>query len=362
MKTWQQLKENPLLFQRYFIKEYLIKACRKFFEERNYHELESPILTSALPQERYLDVLDTQITLKGGKTQTAYLIPTTETFNKKVLAAGLGEHFVITRVMRGTEEIDVNHAPEFTMLEWYHLNATYNDLMKDCEELFLFALKYIKAALDKEDKLDRFPIQPWNNDSDTSINYLGLKINLEAPWHRISIPEALEKYASLKLAEIQDENVFRNSMVKKGYKVSEGDDWQIMYEWLFANEIEPNLPQDKPVFVFDYPKQICVLTKVSETNPLVCERVEIYFAGKEVGNGYTELIDWKYQEAKFMEENAARKKLGMKDVKIDYDLIEALKSGLPNVAGIGIGLDRIAMILANTKNISDVNYFPATEW
>lgn len=362
MKTWEVLKKNPTLFQRYFIKEYIIKACRKFFEDRNYHELESPIITNALPQERYLDVLTTTIELKGNKSKIGYITPTTETFNKKVLAAGLGEHFVITKVLRGLEEISENHSPEFTMLEWYHLNATYKELMNDCEELFKYIFKSIKTNLENEQTLGRFPIDltPFQNGS--KIIYQGLEIDIASPWHRISIPEALEKYAGVKLEDIQTDEAFRSVAIKKGYNLDQDDDWQRIFEWIWEKEIEPNLPLDKPVFVYDFPKQICVLTKVSTVNPLVCERVEIYFAGKEIGNGYTELIDASYQEEKFIEEREARRKLGMKEVAFDHDLINALKSGLPNVAGIGMGLDRIAMIFANTRYISDINYFPVSEW
>ncbi len=363
MKTWQKLKENPLLFQRYFIKEYIIKACRKFFEERNYHELESPLITNALPQERYLDVLTTEIELKGGIKKTAYLTPTTETYNKKILAAGLGEHFVITKVLRGLEEIGVNHSPEFTMLEWYHLNTDYNGIMRDTEELFLFIFNYLKDALQKELKLGKFPIDFSNFNNDKPITtYQGNKIDLSSPWHRVSIPEALENYAGIRLEDIQDEEAFRKIALEKGYKVSEEDDWQRIYEWIWANEIEPKLSTDKPVFVYDFPKQVCVLTKVNPINPLVCERVEIYLAGKEVGNGYTELIDAQYQEERFKEEALARKKLGLKEIAFDHDLIDALKSGLPDVAGIGIGLDRVAMVFADAKYISDINYFPVSEW
>lgn len=362
MKTWQQLKVNPLLFQRYFIKEYLIKGCRKFFENRNYHELESPIITNALPQERYLDVLTTNIELSGDEAKTGYLTPTTETFNKKVLAAGLGEHFVITKVLRGLEEISPNHSPEFTMLEWYHLNATYKELMNDCEELFAFVFKYIKESLENEQKLNRFPIDTTDFQNELKINYQGLNIDLSGPWHKVSIPEALKEYAGIDLEKIQSLELFKEVAIKKGYTVTEDDDWQRIFEWVWENEIEQNLPKDKPVFVYDFPKQICVLTKVNLENPLVCERIEIYMAGKEIGNGYTELIDAEYQNQKFIEEAEARKKIGLKEVAFDYDLIDALRSGLPEVAGIGIGLDRIAMILSNSRNISDINYFPVSEW
>ncbi len=365
MKTWYLLKQNPYLFQRYFIKEYVIKACRKFFEEKNYHELESPILTDSLPQERYLDPFKVSV---GGKH--AYLTPTTEKYNKKMLAAGLGEHFVITKVARDMENIGPNHLPEFTMLEWYHLNANYFDLMDDCEKLFQFIFGYIQVALKKEKELNRFQVKILESSSadntklhtPMAITYQDKSIDLSTPWPRISIPEALEKYCGVKLEAIQDVNEFRKILKDKGYNIVDEDSWQICFELLFANEIEPNLPKDKPCFVYDYPKQICVLTKANDKNPLVCEKVELYFAGKEVANGYTELLDANEQEKRFIEEQKARKSLGKPDVKFDHDLIEALKSGLPNVAGIGMGLDRVAMIFADAKSISDINYFPATDW
>jgi elongation factor P--beta-lysine ligase len=362
MKTWQNLKQNPTLFQRYFIKEFLIKACREFFELKNYHELESPIITNALPQERYLDVLTSQIELKDGSNKIAYLTPTTETYNKKILAAGLGEHFVITKVLRGLEQISNNHSPEFTMLEWYHLNATYKDLMTDCEALFKFAFEFIKQKLQKELELKKFPIDLTPFKDNLKINYQGESIDLSGSWHRFSIPDALKTYANLSLEEIQSEEEFRQRLIQKGYKVENNDDWQRMFEWVWENEIEQHIPKDKPVFVFDFPKQICVLTKPNQENPFVCERIEIYLAGKEIGNGYTELLDYEYQNQKFIEEQQARIKLGLREVAFDHDLINALKSGLPNVAGIGIGLDRVAMVFANAKNIADINYFPVSEW
>jgi len=368
MQTWKLLKYNPHLFQRYFIKEYLIKACRRFFEDRNYHELESPLMTDSLPQERYLDVLDVKIERKRGsgtaptENKTAYITPTTETYNKRILAAGLGEHYVITKVARGTEDIGPNHLPEFTMLEWYHLDTDYNGLMDDCEELFKFTYNYIKDALKKEKTLNRFMIDDSKFNNNLELNYQGQIINLNSPWDRVSVPEALEKFAGIKLEDIQSLEEIKEAAKKKGYNVEGINDWQTVFELIFMSEVEPKFSKDKLTFVYEYPKQVCVLVKPSTKNPLVCEKVELYFAGREVANGYTELIDWKLQQEKFMEEQAARKELGMKDVKIDTDLIEALKEGLPNVSGIGMGLDRVAMIFADAKSISDINYFPASDW
>lgn len=345
--TWQKLKDNPQLFDRYFVKEYVIKAARKFFEEQNYHELESPILTDALPQERYLDVLTTQISQKNSRSKTAYLLPSTETFNKKMLAAGLGAHFVITKVFRGLEEISSSHSPEFTMLEWYHLQANYFDLMKDAEAMIIKIKRFLEKKL-KQKKSNFFM-------------YQGQKIDFNLPWPRISITAALKKYARLELAEIQSLKEIKNAAKAKRYQIAKEDDWQSIFELIFANEVEPNLPQDQPYFLYDYPRIMCPLTKVKDSNPLVCEKTELYIAGMEIANGYTELRDAEEQEKRFLEEQKARKKLGKQPIKFDSDLVAALKLGLPEVAGMGMGLDRLAMIFAGAKNISEINYFPSSE-
>lgn len=353
MTTWKNLKQNPELWNRYFIKEYMIKACRKFFENRDYHELESPIITDCLPQERYLDVVDFDLELKNS-SKKGYILPTTERFNKIALAAGIGEHFVITKVCRGLEEIGPNHSPEFTMMEWYHLNATYFDLMHDCEELF----KSMKNYLDEKFK-DKTPTPTWQYGP--KLAYQGRIIDINSPWERLSIPAALMKYCNITLEEISTQSQIYNYAKGKGYQVNSDDDWQIIFEMIFALEIEPNFSKDRPTFVYDYPKQLCPLTKENESNPLVCEKVELYLAGKEIANGYTELLDGDEQEKRFLTEQEARKNLGLKPINFDHDLVDALKSGMPDVAGIGMGLDRVAMIFADAKYISDINLFPASE-
>lgn len=362
MKTWQLLKKDPSLFPRYYVKEYIIKACRKYFEHKNYHELESPIITSALPQERYLDVLETNIELRN-KTVKGYIVPTTETFNKKILAAGLGNHFVITKVVRGLEEISPNHSPEFTMMEWYELGENYKWLMDDCENLIIFVLKFLDLAKTKSlSQLSKLSFEEIeSHQCQLKLKYKNQEIDFNKGWYRISIPDKVKEVLGVELSEIYD---YRNLLAfakNRGYKVSEQDDWQLIFELLFTSEIENTIPQDKPVFIYNYPKIMCPLTKENSENPLVCEKVELYIAGKEVANGYTELLDGEEQEKRFLIEQQARKELGLKEIAFDHDLVNALKSGMPEVAGIGMGLDRVAMIFANANYISEINYFPASE-
>ncbi|GAB4285225.1 MAG: hypothetical protein Kow0081_2870 [Candidatus Dojkabacteria bacterium] len=351
MKTYEKLKSNPDLFETYFLKEYTIKAIRKFFEQRNYHELEAPILADALPQERYLDVLHTNIELKDGTKKRAYLIPSTETWNKKILVAGLGNHFVITKVFRGLEEIGPNHAPEFTMLEWYELGHNYLDLMISAERLIQFIISFIR-----DKKLKRYPFEK------NELTFSNNTISLESPWYRFSVRELLLKYLDVELEMIYNLDDLKKFAKSKGVFIKEQDDWQALFEILMATFIEPNLPWDKPIFIYDYPRILCPLTKPKDSDPLVSEKVELYIAGKEVANGYTELLDPEEQEKRFLEEMQARKDLGKEPIEYDQELVNALKLGMPPVAGIGMGLDRLVMILANAKSISDINFFPPSEW
>ncbi|MFS8131426.1 MAG: amino acid--tRNA ligase-related protein [Candidatus Dojkabacteria bacterium] len=360
MKTWQLLKQDPDLFERYFVKEYIIKAIRIFFELKKYHELESPILTPVLPQERYMDPLrvDLELTMpEAGKKgqrikEEVYITPTTERYNKVMLAAGLGEHFVITKVARAMEDISPNHGAEFTMLEWYHLNADYKDIMNDTEDLIIFIIDYLK----KHSKL------PQYKNEDYKITFQGQEIDFAKGWERLSIPEALIKYADVKLEDIQTLGQIKDFVKRRGHLVNGIEDWQALFELIFLTYIEPNIVKAKPTFIYDFPRILGPLTKPNKDNPLVCEKVELYIAGKEIANGYTELTDGNLLEQNFKIEQQAREKLGKAPVAFDQDLVDAVRSGMPEVGGIGMGLDRLAMIFADAKNISEVNFFPATDW
>lgn len=331
-----ELKNDPSKWQGIFIKELILKSIRNFFNKRGFHELESPILAPTLPQERYLNVLSTKI-----GEQDIYLIPSTERYNKLALCAGLGNHYVISKVFRGMEELSLNHAPEFTMLEWYELDHDYNNLMESTEILLLTIKNYLDRKLKRT--------------VNSKLIYQGQSINLSSPFPRLSIKQALKQYSGIDLAGIQSLHTFQNIALQKHYNNAKEFDWQSLFELIFANEIEPNLPANKPCFVYDYPVQLCPLTKINPSDPLVAMKVELYLAGKEIANGYTEQTDWQEQERRFIEEQKARKDLGLPQIKIEQEMIELMKLGMPPVAGIGMGIDRLAVIYANKTNLSDVN-------
>lgn len=344
MKTWKKLSQNHDLFSRYFVKESIIKSIRKFYEEKHYHELESPILTTALPTERYLEILSLKATTKNHKFPL-FLIPSTESFNKKILAAGLGNHFVITKVFRGMEEIDKNHSIEFTMAEMYEIGGNYISVMNELEML----LRKIRNDLILKKLLKNRLIQ-----------FRGNSINIDEPFYRFSVRELLRKIR-IELEEIYTLEKIKGYLESKKYKIDNSYDWQACYELLFVSEIEPLLPTDKPVFIYDFPKLLCPLTKVKSDDKLVSEKVELYIDNIEIANGYSELNDYKEQKKRFEEEFEARKTLDKIEIPIDTDLLEAIKTGIGEVSGVGLGIDRLAMIFANADSISDINFFPLSE-
>ena len=235
---------------------------------------------------------------------------------KKLLAAGIGNCFEIAKCFRNEEEVSSLHNPEFTMLEWYRVGADYRDVMKDFEQMFLKIIGKDKMV------------------------YQEKEYDLSLPWPRISVSEAFEKFAHKDVLKVTDEDFYK----------------------IFFNEIEPALAKsNKPFFIYDYPISQASLSRPKKEDPRFAERFEVFSAGVELGNCFSELIDAKAQKRRFEKDLAERKKLGKTEYPIDNDLIDALKSGLPEVSGIAVGVDRLIMLAANVPAISDIMLFPGSE-
>jgi lysyl-tRNA synthetase class 2 len=298
------------------IREKVIDAIRDFFKSRGFREVFTPILVPVPSIEPNLEVFETQLRTAKGIKREAFLIMSPEFSIKKLLAAGVGNCFEITKCFRNEEEVSPLHSPEFTMLEWYRVGANYLDVMRDFEDLF------IKIAGKNE------------------LNYQGETYNLKKPWPRISFKDAFEKYAGLDVLKVPD-----------------GDFYKIYF-----NEIEPKLMKlKKPYFVYDYPISQASLSRPSKKDPRFAERFEVFLAGVELGNCFSELTDAKEQKKRFEKDLAERKALGKTVYPIDGDLINALKSGLPEVSGIAVGVDRIIILAADVPEISDIITFPSKE-
>jgi elongation factor P--(R)-beta-lysine ligase len=322
MKTWQRIKNNPKLVEKYLVREKVIDTIRSFFKDQGFHEVFTPILVPVPSIEPNLEVFQTLLRSpsygrarpKPGKR--AFLIMSPEFSIKKLLAGGVGNCFEITRCFRNEEEVSRLHNPEFTMLEWYRVGADYKDIMRDFENLFLKVVG--------KDKL----------------KYQGETYDLSLPWPRIRIEDAFKKYAGKDVLKVSDENFYK----------------------IYFNEIELELLKlKKPHFLYDYPISQASLARKKESDPRFAERFEVFLAGIELGNCFSELTDAKEQRKRFETEKREREEKGKTEYPIDEDLIEALKSGLPVVSGIAVGVDRLVILAADVPTVAETMFFPGEE-
>ena len=315
MKTWQKIKNDPKILKQYLVREKVIDTIRSFFKEQGFHEVQTPTLVPIPSIEPNLEVFKTELRTSRGVKRNGFLIMSPEFSIKKLLAAGIGNCFEIIRCFRNEEEVSSLHNTEFTMLEWYRINADYTDVMSDFEDFFL---KIIGS-----DKL----------------NYQGQTFDIKKPWPRISVAEAFKKFAGKDVLKVSDEDFYK----------------------IFFNEIEPALAKSKkPFFIYDYPISQASLSRPAK-DPRFAERFEVFLAGVELGNCFSELTDAAEQLKRFERDKRERKGLGKSEYPIDMDLIEALKSGLPPVSGIAVGVDRLIMLAADVPTVADTMFFPANE-
>ncbi len=307
--------------ERYLVREKVVDIIRHFFKGQGFHEVFTPVLVPIPSIEPNLEVFETLLRSPSyrrapKKTKRAFLIMSPEFSIKKLLAAGIGSCFEITKCFRNEEEVSPLHNPEFTMLEWYRVGANYRDVMKDFENLFL---KIIGG---------------------NKLEYQGQTYDLSLPWPRIKIEDAFKKYAGRDVLKVSDEDFYK----------------------IYFNEIEPELLKlKKPYFFYDYPISQAALARKKTSDPRFAERFEVFLAGIELGNCFSELTDAAEQKKRFEADLAERRKAGKTDYPIDEDFIEALKSGMPVSSGIAVGIDRLVMLAADVPSVSDTIFFPDGE-
>jgi lysyl-tRNA synthetase class 2 len=214
--------------------------------------------------------------------------------------------------------------------------------MNDTEKMF----QYIARGLNIE-----------NN----KIIYQGKEIDLTPPWPRLTVREVFQNYVKIDLDVILDRDSLTAAALAKGYAVGSVDRFDDIFFKIFLNEIEPQLIQPKPVIIFDWPAEMAALARKKKSDPRYAERFEVYAGGLELGNAFSELIDPEEQKKRLLEEKSQRAELKKNVYDIDDDFIEALSSGIPSSGGIAMGVDRIVMLFTDSKNIEEVQFFPAKD-
>jgi len=320
----------------------ILDLIRDFFKKRGFLEVQTPILTKDISTEPYINPFSVQFSDDRDRTYHGYLITSPEYSLKKLLAQGFGNIFEITKAFRQKEALGGLHNPEFTILEWYRIHANYRQVMKDTEELVCYLVKKLYHHL--------------------YLFYQGKKIDVSLPWPRISVKQAFKKYVQINLDKTKNLNYFKTIAKEKGYRIgpaSGGVNWNDLFYLIFLNEIEPQLPKDRAIILYDYPLPQAALAKKKSKKSFYAERFEVYVGGMEIANAFSELSDWREQLKRLKEDQILRKKLNKEVIEIDKTFIQALKSGIPLASGNALGIDRLQMLLLDIKDIDELLPFPA---
>lgn len=337
---WQQFKTNPELLQPLLIREQVVAGIRSFFKGEGFNEVETPLLVAHPGTEPYLEVFATRLQISDGRTLPGYMLTSPEYAMKKLLVAGMTKIFQVCKSFRNDEGISGFHNHEFTILEWYRANADYTDIMNDCENL----IKTLSMSITGQDQ---------------TLVYQSRKFDLQKPWLKHTVAELFQQQVGVDEQQLLDRTALYEAALKKEYQVTPETSWDDLFTQLFMNEIDPLLASfDQPVFIYDYPLPQAALSKPCANKPGYAERFELYIGGIELANAFSELTDAKVQRERFESELALRKELGKTEYHLDEDFIAALEAGMPESGGVALGVDRLAMLLANVPSIQDVLYFP----
>ena len=330
-------------FTKHFIHEWTTQAIRQFFIDRNFHEVDTPTLLAKIPIEPNLYPLKT---VWKNRDFTFYLPTSPESALKRVIAQGIGNCFAIAKVFRDLEDIGPNHNLEFSMLEWYEMGKTHHDITTTTKELILSSLHSIQQKL--------------NLPQSDTITYQGNQINLGGDWYQFTLKELFQKYANIDLSQNLTADQIIATALSKGYNVDGVTTWEPLYTQIFINEIESKIPQDKPFIIFDYPTQTSPLCQTCPDSPGFSQRFEFYIGGMEIGNAYTELTNSQILKENFEAETKFRQENNLPIHPYDQKFVDACGQ-LPPCAGIGLGVDRLAMLFSNSDKIEDILYFPTSQ-
>lgn len=342
MKTWQELKNNPDLQEQFVLRAKIIKAIRDFFWQKAFLEVETPQLVPQPSMEPYLEVFETILLDEHRNPYRGFLTSSPEFAMKKLLSGGYEKLFQVCKSFRNQEGWSERHNPEFTILEWYRTHSDYTQLMQDCEELFRFIGHEVFGS--------------------RAIRFRGKEFDLSLAWERVSLTEAFARYAQVDQDTMLSPEKLLETGAQKGYQVTSETTWEEIFNQVFLNEIEPHLGSGpQPTILYDYPAEMAALSRKKPNDPRFAERFEFYFAGLEMGNAFSELTDWQEQLTRLQADREEKKRLGRTMFDIDPNFIEALKIGIPDCAGIAVGVDRVCMVFLDAETIQDVLFFPAGE-
>ena len=310
----------------------MVRAIRRFMYRRGFIEVETPILVPvaaggmAHPFETHHNALSRDLFLRIA----------TELHLKRLVVGGLEKVYEIGRIFRN-EGIDANHNPEFTTMESYEAFADYKDVMRLVEELVSTVAAEVTGSV--------------------VVEYGDNSIDFTPPWPRLSLVEQIDKYSGIDILEHQEVESLKLAMDANGVDVSNQVSWAGLVDKLISTRVEPNLID--PCFLVDYPVQVSPLAKRAAYDDRLVERFEAFVSGMEIANAFTELNDPIDQRARFEAQEEFRSELPEEEWdRLDEDFLTAIEYGMPPTGGLGMGIDRLAMLLCGQRTIREVVLFP----
>jgi len=322
---------NPEVKSAFVARSVIIRTIREYLDSRGYIEVETPILHStaggatARPFITHHNTLDIDM----------YLRIATELHLKRLIVGGFEKVYEIGRIFRN-EGMDIKHNPEFTSMELYEAYTDYAGMMQLCEDLVAECCRKIHGT--------------------TVISYQGQEIDLTPPWRRLTMEDAVLEYGHIDFASLKTDDEAREAAKKAGMEVKDDDTRGKLLNEAFELFVEENLIQ--PTFILDYPVEVSPLAKRIPDRPWLAERFEFFVTGRELANAFSELNDPQDQYDRFASQMLERAKGDAEAHMMDEDYVTALEYGMPPTGGIGIGIDRLVMLLTDKYSIRDVLLFP----
>jgi len=330
-RRYLDLIMNPEIRELFVKRSRIIQAIRHFLLQRDFLEVETPMM-QPIPGGAEAEPFVTHHNALG---MDLYLRIAPELYLKRLVVGGFERVFEINRNFRN-EGISTQHNPEFTMLEFYQAYATFEDLMVLTEAMLAETARQVTGS--------------------STIVYQGQSIDMAGPWRRMALTEALEQIGGIDASALGDKEALLQIAADRNIQVTKTSRLGKVVTKLFDAMVEPHLIQ--PTFITGYPVEVSPLSRRSDQEPGITERFELFIAGREIANGFSELNDPEDQRQRFLQQVEDREAGETEAHFMDEDYLEALEYGMPPTAGEGIGIDRLAMLLTDSASIREVILFP----
>jgi lysyl-tRNA synthetase class 2 len=344
-QSWWRPDRLAARRQRLAARGRILNAVRTFFAEAGFAEVDTPALQVSPGLEPHLRAFHTLLhDPLTSEAHTRYLHTSPEFAMKKLLAGGMERIWQLAHVFRDGER-SATHHPEFSMIEWYRVGASYTDLIDDCETL----LRCVQQAAGAD-----------------CFTWQGEHVDARLPWQRLTIAEAFERYAGIDLLatlaepDRPDATLLAAAAERIGLMPHPGDDWEVLYFRTMLDRIEPRLGIGAPTILYDYPLPQAALSRRKAADPRLAERFELYVCGLELANGFGELTDAVEQRARFEADQIRKQALYGETYPIDPEFLAALEYGLPECAGVALGFDRLVMLATGANDIEEVLWAPVS--